>query len=594
MSGAGSPVPEPSATPVTPPDRSGAPGADPTAHPQRTHDAHAESDAESGKAPPPARPQGVSVIIVSYNVRELLDACLQSLQVAAAHLERTQGARTEVIVFDNDSRDGTVTLLKPRWPQVTWVASDRNLGFGSGCNRGAALATQDLLLFLNPDTLVREDTLAVMLDFFANHADAGAAGCKVINRDGTLQAASKRSFPSPRVAAYKFLGLSNLFPKSRVFGRYNLTYLDENKTHEVDAISGSFLCVRAGVYRSVNGFDEDFFMYGEDLDLCFRIKATGLRNYYHPATQVVHFKGESAKSRPLRSFLYFYEAMILFSRKHLELRALPGILLNTGIVLLGAANFLTSRFRKVPRWLADAAVVNIAMAVTASIYHKVRALPHVASTDPLAYGLWHVFATLAVLLPMAYVGDYGRRVVPLRTVLLASATGFLAFFSVSFFFHEFVFSRIVFGMTGLVSGVLVTGWRGLSEGGGRLFRRIMGGTKRVAVLGTGPRAQALADVIRHEGLEGYECVGFIHFPPGPVPPDMQPGVIGDLEALESLSRKLDLQGVIIALEQDAYQTTLQLLADHGRRTLDIQMLLGDPAPGRVALVDLNFGRPPAR
>src|SRR5690606_4837410 len=165
MSRAGSPVLEPSATPVTPPDRSGAPGADPTAHPQRTHDAHAESDAESGKAPPPARPQGVSVIIVSYNVRELLDACLQSLQVAAAHLERTQGARTEVIVFDNDSRDGTVTLLKPRWPQVTWVASDRNLGFGSGCNRGAALATQDLLLFLNPDTLVREDTLAVMLDF---------------------------------------------------------------------------------------------------------------------------------------------------------------------------------------------------------------------------------------------------------------------------------------------------------------------------------------------------------------------------------------------------------------------------------------------
>lgn len=537
---------------------------------------------------PPERPRGVSVIIVSYNVRELLDACLQSLQVAAAHLARERGARTEIIVFDNDSRDGTVTLLKPRWPQVTWVPSDRNLGFGSGCNRGAAIATQDLLLFLNPDTLVREDTLAVMLDFFAGHADAGAAGCKVINRDGTLQAASKRSFPSPRVAAYKLLGLSNLFPQSRVFGRYNLTYLDENETHEVDAISGSFLCVRRDVYRAVNGFDEDFFMYGEDLDLCFRIKATGLRNYYHPATQVVHFKGESAKSRPFRSFLYFYEAMILFSRKHLELRALPGYLLNAGIVLLGTANFLTSHFRKAPRWLADAAVVNIVMAVTASLYHRLREMPHVAVTDTLAYGLWHVFATLAVLLPLAYVGDYGRRVARLRTVLLASATGFLAFFSVSFFFHEFVFSRIVFGATGIASALLVTGWRWLSESGGRLLRRIMGGTKRVAVLGTGPRAQALAEVIQHEGLEGYECVGFIHFPPGPVPPDMQRAVIGDLDALDSLSRKLDLQGVIIALEQDAYQTTLQVLAGHGRRTLDVQMLLGDPTPGRVSLVDLNF------
>lgn len=556
----------------------------------------------TGGAPPqdpdpdlrlPARPQGVSgvsVIIVSYNVRELLDACLQSLQVAAAHVERERGVRTEIIVFDNDSRDGTITLLRPHWPRVTWVPSDRNLGFGSGCNRGAALATQDLFLFLNPDTLVREDTLTVMVDFFAAHADAGAAGCKVINRDGTLQAASKRSFPSPRVAAYKFLGLSNLFPQSRVFGRYNLTYLDENKTHEVDAISGSFLCIRADVFRNVTGFDEDFFMYGEDLDLCFRIKAMGLRNYYHPATQVVHFKGESAKSRPFRSFLYFYEAMILFSRKHLELRALPGYLLNAGIVLLGAANFLTSRFRKVTRWLADVAMVNVTMAVIASVYHQARGLLHVASVDPLAYALWHLFATLAVLLPLAYVGDYGRRVAPLRTVLLASATGFLAFFSISFFLHEFAFSRIVFGATGIASALLVTGWRWLSESGGRLFRRIMGGTKRVAVLGTGTRAQALADVIQRDGLEGYECVGFIHFPPGPMPPGMQMAVIGDPEALDTLSRKLDLQGVIIALEEDAYPAALQVLARKGLRTLDIRMLVGEPVPGRVTLADLSFAR----
>src|SRR5690606_34839147 len=170
----------------------------------------------------PTRPKGVSVVIVSYNVRELLDACLQSLRHAAAAF----GGPVEIIVFDNDSRDGTVSLLKPRWPGVTWIASDRNLGFGTGCNRGAAVATHDMLLFLNPDTLVREDTLAVMRDFFADRADIGAAGCKIVNRDGTLQAAAKRSFPSPRVAAYKFIGLGNLFPKSRVFGRYNLTYLD--------------------------------------------------------------------------------------------------------------------------------------------------------------------------------------------------------------------------------------------------------------------------------------------------------------------------------------------------------------------------------
>jgi len=536
----------------------------------------------------PTRSHGVSVVIVSYNVRELLDACLQSLRHAAAHLERERGAVAEIIIFDNDSRDGTVSLLKPRWPDLTWIASDRNLGFGSGCNRGAATATQDLLLFLNPDTLVREDTLTVMFDFFATHADAGAVGCKVVNRDGSLQAASKRSFPSPRVAAYKFLGLGNLFPQSRVFGRYNLTYLDENQTHEVDAISGSFLCVRTSVYREVSGFDEDFFMYGEDLDLCFRIKAKGLRNYYHPDTQVVHFKGESAKSRPFRSFLYFYEAMILFSRKHLELRALPGFLLTAGIVLLGAANFVSSRFQKWPRWLADFLLVNAAMAIIASVYHSVRDITHIGVNYPVTYLLWHAFATLAVLLPLAYLGDYGRRVSSRKAVLLATAIGFLAFFSVSFFFHEFVFSRIVFGATGIASALLVTGWRWFGEGGGRLFRKIMGGSKRVAVLGTGTRAQTLANLIQSEAVEGYECVGFIDFPPGSSPVAMRTGIIGDLDSVGALARKLDLQAVIIALEQDAYPAALKVLARRGSRALDIKMLLGDPEPGKITLVDLNF------
>jgi GT2 family glycosyltransferase len=391
---------------------------------------------------------GISVIIVSYNVRELLDACLQSVRHAAARLQQETGAVVETVVFDNDSRDGTVSLLKPRWPEVVWISSDRNLGFGTGCNRGAAVATQELLLFLNPDTLVREDTFTVMRAFFEAHADAGATGCKVVNRDGSLQLASKRSFPSPRVAAYKALGLGNLFPQSRVFGRYNLTYLDENETHEVDAVSGSFLCVRAAVFRAVGGFDEDFFMYGEDLDLCFRIKTAGYRNYYHPATQVIHFKGESAKSRPLRSFFYFYEAMILFSRKHLELRALPGALLTAGVVALGTTNFISGRFRKWPRWMADLLLVNGTLAVLAYAYHVARGLEHIAVSSPGLYAVWHLFASLSVLLPLAYIGDYGRKVASPRAVLLATGIGFLAFFSVGFFLHEHAFSRTVFGVTG--------------------------------------------------------------------------------------------------------------------------------------------------
>lgn len=532
------------------------------------------------------RTKGVSVIIVSYNVRELLDACLQSIRHAAEGFDGT----VEVVIFDNDSRDGTVALLKPRWPDVTWIASDRNLGFGTGCNRGAAVANHDLLLFLNPDTLVREDTFTVMRDFFAAHAEAGVAGCKIVNRDGSLQAACKRSFPSPRVAAYKFLGLSNLFPQSRVFGRYNLTYLDENETHEVDAVSGSFMCVRADVFHKVGGFDEDFFMYGEDLDLCFRIKALGLRNYYHPATQVIHFKGESAKSRPLRSFLYFYEAMILFSRKHLELRALPGFLLTAGVVVLGTANFVSSRLRKWPRWLADLAIVNGTLAAVTYGYHKTFDQPHIIDTFPRLYLLWHLLASLCFVLPFAYAGDYGRRVAAPRAALAAAAAGFLTFFSLGFFMQENAYSRIVFGLTGGVSALLMTWWRWAARRGGAIARRILRGSKRVAVLGTGPRAQALAALIQGEGLPGYECVGFIQFPTEPVPATVRPGVIGDLDAVQGLARKLDLQGVIIALDEDAYPAALQVLARRGARALEIEMLLGEPVPGQVTLVDLNFAR----
>ncbi len=527
---------------------------------------------------------GISVIIVSYNVREILDACLQSLQHASAKFD----GPVEIIVFDNASRDATVSLLRPRWPGVTWIASDRNLGFGTGCNRGAAVATHSLLLFLNPDTLVAEDTLRVMRDFYAANPEAGVAGCKIINRDGSLQAASKRSFPSPRVAAYKFMGLGNLFPKSRVFGRYNLTYLDENQTHEVDAVSGSFLCIASDLYAEIGGFDEDFFMYGEDLDLCFRVKLKGRINYYHPATQVIHFKGESAKSRPFRSFLYFYEAMIIFSRKHLELRTLPSALLTVGIALLALTNFATSRFLKWPRWMADLAGVNIILALVVIGYHRIREIPHIMDSSPGLYAISHVLASLAVLLPFAYIGEYGGRVARTRAVLLASSIGFLAFFSISFFFREQGYSRIAFGLTAIFSILWVAGWRSVSEHGGKLFRRIMGGAKRVAILGTGPRALALAQLIQNESLEGYEYVGFIHFPAGPVPLEVRPNVIGDIDALAALTRKLELQGVIIALDEGTYPAALRILASQRSGPFEVKMLLGSPEPGNISLVDLNF------
>ncbi len=533
-----------------------------------------------------ARP-GVSVVIVSYNVREYLDACLQSVTHASSRFPGT----VEVIVFDNDSRDGTMALLKPRWPEATWIASDRNIGFGSGCNRGAAAATQELLLFLNPDSLVGEDVFQVMWDFFREHPEAGTAGCKIVNREGRLEPASKRSFPSPRVAAFKLMGLGSLFPRSRVFGRYNLTYLDENQTHEVDAVSGSFLCIRAELFHQMGGFDQDFFMYGEDLDLCFRVKLLGKRNYYHPATQIIHFKGESAKSRPLGSFFNFYEAMVIFSRKHLELRALPLIFLYAGIALLASVNFLSRSFRKWPRWLADLLIVNAVLAGVTYAYQKILGYAPLFSTDPGLYFFWHALASLSVILPLSYLGEYGRARVRLKTVFLAACGSFLAFFSFSFFFREHAYSRVVFALTAALSVSLLLGWRASIQRGGRFWRKILGPAKRAAVLGTGERAREFTGLMQAQSAQGgqsFEFVGFIQFPPGPMPREVRANVIGDLGSLPNLARILDLQCVIIALEEGAYSAALQVISSRGTGPLEVKLLVGQPEPGQYSLIDLNF------
>ena len=538
------------------------------------------ADGSASKGP------GLSVIIVSYNVREYLDACLQSI----FHAAETFPGKIEVIVFDNESRDGTLALLKPRYPEVIWLASDRNLGFGSGCNRGAAVSTQDLLLFLNPDTLVAADTFQVMWDFFATQERIGVAGCKIVNRDGSLQLACKRSFPSPTAAAFKFTGLSGLFPKSRVFGRYNLTFLDENKTHEVDAVSGSFLCVKSDLFRAVGGFDEDFFMYGEDLDICFRVKLLGKRNFYHPGTTVIHFKGESAKSRPFRSFLYFYHAMVIFSKKHFELRALPLGVFWLGITLLALANFAYSRFQKWPRWTVDLALVNIILASVTYGYMSYLGMPSAFQTDRNLYFFWHALVSVSVLVPMAYIGDYGRAVQGLKTVFSTLCVSFLGFFALSFFFKEEALSRVAFALSAFFSIGSLTAWRFLSIQGGKFMAKIMGGLKRVAVIGTDERALALSQLIQQERLEGYEFVGFIALEPRGLSQEVRQNLIGDLNTLPSIVRKADVHGVIIAVEEGAFQTAVRIIAEKSAPGLEVKLLVGDPAPGQMSLIDLNFGK----
>ncbi len=252
----------------------------------------------------------LSVIIINYNVRYFLEQCLYSVQKAL------KGIDAEILVIDNASTDGSRAYLEPKFPAVNFDWGKENLGFARANNYGLSIAKGELILFLNPDTLVPEDVFSLSLAYFGSHPDVGAMGIRMLDGSGKFLKESKRAFPSPVTAFFKLTGLASLFPKSPVFAKYHLGHLDEMKTQEADVLSGAFMMVRKKILKNNGGFDESFFMYGEDIDLSYRIKQAGHVNIYFAETSIIHFKGESTKKGSLKYVKMFYSAMAIFVRKH--------------------------------------------------------------------------------------------------------------------------------------------------------------------------------------------------------------------------------------------------------------------------------------
>jgi GT2 family glycosyltransferase len=255
-------------------------------------------------------PVRLSVVIVNYNVRYFLEQALGSVRKAM------QGIEGEVWVVDNHSADDSVRMVRDRFPEVRLIANTDNPGFAVANNQAIRLSSGEYVLLLNPDTLVEEDTFHKCLAFMDQHPEAGALGCKLIDGSGKFLPESKRGFPTPWVAFCKTFGLSWLFPKSRVFNRYHLGHLPEDEVAEVDVLAGCFMFMRKAALDKSGLLDEAFFMYGEDIDLSYRIQQAGYVNYYFPETKIIHYKGESTKKGTLNYVRTFYQAMIIFARKH--------------------------------------------------------------------------------------------------------------------------------------------------------------------------------------------------------------------------------------------------------------------------------------
>jgi len=252
----------------------------------------------------------LSIVIVNYNVKYFLEQCLHSISNAL------NGIEAEVFVTDNNSVDGSIKMVKEKFPSVRLIENKDNLGFSKANNQAISKARGEYILLLNPDTLVEDDTLRKVVQFMDDHPEAGGMGVKMIDGKGKFLPESKRGLPTPSVAFFKIFGLSALFPKSRLFNKYHLGYLDKDKIHEVDILAGAFMLLRKKVLDKIGLLDESFFMYGEDVDLSYRITQAGYKNYYYPGTRIIHYKGESTKKSSINYVFMFYNAMIIFAKKH--------------------------------------------------------------------------------------------------------------------------------------------------------------------------------------------------------------------------------------------------------------------------------------
>lgn len=251
----------------------------------------------------------LSIIIINYNVKYFLEQCLYSVRAA------TKGMEVEIFVVDNHSDDGSVAYLKPTFTEVVFIENKDNPGFAKANNQAIRKCEGEYVLLLNPDTVLGEESLRSLSFFMDEHPKAGAVGIKMLNGGGAFLPESKRSFPTPWVSFCKLFGLSQWFPYSKRFARYSLLYLDENKQHRVEVLAGAFMLLRHEALDKIGLLDESFFMYGEDIDLSYRMILGGYTNYYVPE-RMLHYKGESTKHNQIKYVKAFYEAMLIFYKKY--------------------------------------------------------------------------------------------------------------------------------------------------------------------------------------------------------------------------------------------------------------------------------------
>ncbi|MCJ7813153.1 glycosyltransferase [bacterium] len=538
----------------------------------------------------------ISVIIVNYNVKPFLERALLSIRKA---LERIP---SEIFVVDNGSGDGSAAMVKERFPEVYLIQNRENVGFARANNQALRRVKGKYICLINPDTLVQEDTFRICLDYLETRLSVGAVGCKIVNPDGTLQLSCRRSIPTPWIAFTKIVFLSALFPRSKRFGQYNLTYLNPNQTTEVEALSGSFMIVRRQVIEQVGLLDETFFLYGEDLDWCYRMQQKGWKIVYLPKTQIIHYKGQSTREASFDTRRVFYEAMRLFVKKHFrkERSFLPQWFLMLGIWIRASLSFISRLFSKLIVPFVD--IVFLQFSLTLAIGMRFGDLQLLGY-----YRIVNMVYTAVWIICLYAMGLYKNRICSATKALEGIIIGFLLNSTWTFFFKQYAFSRQVMLVAGLLNGLFLSSWRAIIRtmlhGHHIPFLEHLGINfikKRILIVAT---QQSIGHILKQlNGRTGsiYEVVGILSFDEkdtlqsenGRVP------VLGTLQDLERVASAHRIREVIFSQEVVHCENLLHIISCGKILNLNFKMIPQnvDVMTGRttieyledIPLVDLDF------
>ncbi|MCS7085146.1 MAG: glycosyltransferase [Bacteroidia bacterium] len=498
----------------------------------------------------------LSVVIVNYNVKHFLEQALRSVETAL------KGIDAEVFVVDNNSVDGSVQMVRKRFPWVRLIANKENLGFSKANNQAIRQATGQYVLLLNPDTVVEEDTFRKTLAFMDQHPEAGALGVQMVNGKGRFLPESKRSLPTPEVAFYKIFGLSKLFPKSKTFGKYHLTYLDPQKNHEVEVLCGAFMLLRKSVLDQVGLLDEDYFMYGEDIDLSYRIVRAGYKNYYFAETRIIHYKGESTKKGSLNYVLVFYNAMLIFARKHFSHDGRSGLMM-----LIRLAIYFRAGLAILRRVVEGAAFpfVEFAMvwAGALGMNRLWREIAHRPGESPLFDFVAAPLYALVFVMLFRIFGAYSRPF-KIRNVAAAVAVGFMTIATISFIFKDINFSRAVVALTSvfaLMSALFVRGGVNFLHSGN--FFLDHKSRRRTVIVGEGSEVARVVRLLDAQIYYPCEMVGAVSVE-SESDADFGLPRIGEFSQLDEIVRHYGIDEVIFCnknLSTAAIITTMSRLKD---------------------------------